>query len=294
MENLKEICEKASQLYANKNYAEAVSLWKNAAEQGSSDALYMLGICYNYKLGVNEDDSEKCGEIASDYFIKAANLGHADAQCFAGLCYLHGIGVEKDTKQAVKWFEKSAEQNCTQAMNNLGLLYKQGKYCNKQSEGTDDNEDDDCDIIDNYKLSFEWFKKSADLNDATGQLYLGLAYYDGLGVEPDQKIAVKYYSMAADQGSAEAMLQLGECYEDGCGIESNKIEAFKLYKAAAKKNHSKAQCYVGYCYENGIGVPMDMQEALKWYQISAQNNYFQAYCNLGCCFEEGKIGRAHV
>ena len=88
MENLKEICEKASQLYANKNYAEAVSLWKNAAEQGSSDALYMLGICYNYKLGVNEDDSEKCGEIASDYFIKAANLGHADAQCFAGLCYL--------------------------------------------------------------------------------------------------------------------------------------------------------------------------------------------------------------
>lgn len=92
------------------------------ARAKNADALYMLGICHNYNLGVDEADEKKRGELASGYFIKAAELGHADAQCFAGLCFLHGIGVEKDEKTAVDWFERSAEQNCTQAMNNLGML----------------------------------------------------------------------------------------------------------------------------------------------------------------------------
>ena len=87
----------------------------------------MLGICYNYNLGVEEQDAEKRGVIASEYFIKSAELGHKDGMCFAGLCFLHGIGVEQDIQKAIEWFEKSAEQNGTQAMNNLGLLYKQNK-----------------------------------------------------------------------------------------------------------------------------------------------------------------------
>ena len=183
MENIIEICEKAKQMYAEKKYTEAVELWKAASAENNSEALYMLGICYNYNLGVEEQDAEKRGVIASEYFIKSAELGHKDGMCFAGLCFLHGIGVEQDIQKAIEWFEKSAEQNSTQAMNNLGLLYKQNKAELEENES--------------YEKSIEWFTKSASLNDSTGQLYLGKAYYDGVGVEQDYKTAVNYYKMAA-------------------------------------------------------------------------------------------------
>ena len=48
MQNCSEICEKANQMYAEKKYAEAVELWKAASAENNSEALYMLGICYNY------------------------------------------------------------------------------------------------------------------------------------------------------------------------------------------------------------------------------------------------------
>ena len=85
----KELCERAKALYAERNYIEAVKLWRAAAEQNDAEALYMLGICHNYNLGVDEADETARGASASGYFLQAAALGHADAQCFAGLCYLH-------------------------------------------------------------------------------------------------------------------------------------------------------------------------------------------------------------
>ena len=63
-------------MYAEKKYTEAVELWKAASAENNSEALYMLGICYNYNLGVEEQDAEKRGVIASEYFIKSAELGH--------------------------------------------------------------------------------------------------------------------------------------------------------------------------------------------------------------------------
>ena len=59
MENSKEVYEKALELYNSKNYIEAVQLWKSVEEESNSEVLYMLGICYNYNLGVNEEDEEK-------------------------------------------------------------------------------------------------------------------------------------------------------------------------------------------------------------------------------------------
>ncbi len=228
---LKELLEKANKCYGEKNYAEAVELYREAAEKGDAEALYMLGICYNYKTGVEETDEEKCAVTASGYFFKAAELGHAQAQCFAALCCLHGIGVEKDTDKAVERFKKSAEQNCTQAMNNLGLLCENGI-------GVADSEK-------RYEESFAWFKKSADLKDPTGQLYVGKAYYAGQGVKRDYGEAVNWYTLAAEQGSADALFRLGECYDDGEGVAQSAIKAFGLYKKAAQLNHPKAQCYVG-------------------------------------------------
>ena len=90
--DVNEILKKAAALYDEKKFSEAVELWKSIEDVGCAEALYRLGICYNYNRGVDVQDEEKRGVIASGYFMKAGEMGHADAQCFVGLCYRCGLG----------------------------------------------------------------------------------------------------------------------------------------------------------------------------------------------------------
>ena len=196
------LCLQASKLYAEKNYKEAIKLWRTASEDNNAEAFYMLGICYNYYQGVEDEGSkEECGAVASGYFLKAAELGHAEAQCFTALCYNYGIGVEKDDEKMLYWFKQSAAQNCTQAMNNLAYFAENGIGVKNPDK--------------KYDEAFAWYKKSADLGDPTGQYGGGRAYYDGNGVESNYAEAVKWYTLAAEQGLAGALFSLGYCYDYG-------------------------------------------------------------------------------
>ena len=181
------LCAEAKKLYEEKKYNDAVKIWREAAEKNSAEALYMLGICHNYYLGVEDEiKREECCVAASKYFLKAAELDHPEAQCFAALCYNSGIGVEKDEEKMLFWFRRSAEQNCVEAMNNLAYFAEQG--VGVQNEETKDEE------------SFAWYKKSADLGSAAGQLGVGKAYYYGRGVKRSGTEAVKWFTLAAQQG----------------------------------------------------------------------------------------------
>ena len=148
--DVNETLKKAEALYNERKFSESVELWKSLENADCAEALYRLGICYNYNLGVDVQDEEKRGLIASGYFIKAGELGHADAQCFVGLCYRCGLGVERDLKKAVEWFEKSAAQNCTQAMNNLGQIYEREETEVELNESDDKYEEYVGDFDDGY------------------------------------------------------------------------------------------------------------------------------------------------
>ena len=49
----------------------------------------------------------------------AAEQGDADAQNNLGACYYHGQGVAKDYAEAVKWYNKAAEQGDAEALKRL-------------------------------------------------------------------------------------------------------------------------------------------------------------------------------
>ena len=173
------ICAEANRFYAESNYGQAIELWKQAAEMGNAQALYMLGYCYNYDLGLDKEyDKQERGVIACGYFIKAAELGHADAQCFVALCYNYGIGVEKDIDKMLYWLNKSVEQNCAMAMNNFAYFYENGISVNNGEV--------------NYEESFNWYKRSAALGNANGQLGVGKCYYYGRGTDVDKEEAVRW------------------------------------------------------------------------------------------------------
>jgi hypothetical protein len=47
--------------------------------------------------------------------------------------YANGRGVAKDDKEAVKWFQKAAEQNEIDAQFNLGVMYHLGRGVQEDS-----------------------------------------------------------------------------------------------------------------------------------------------------------------
>ena len=99
-------------------YAEAVSWYRIAADQGDADAQYNLGTMYAEGIGVEEDDKAAVG-----WYLKAAELNHPRAQYEVGLEYGVGHEVEEDNKEEVKWYCKAAEQNVPQAQFSLGSAY---------------------------------------------------------------------------------------------------------------------------------------------------------------------------
>ena len=75
-----------------------------AAEQGDSNAMYLIGYCYCWGQGTRTNRKR-----AVTWWSKAAKQGHVEAQYWLGACYEAGLGVPEDAETALKWLRKSAE-----------------------------------------------------------------------------------------------------------------------------------------------------------------------------------------
>ena len=102
---------------------QAVKWYRQAAEQGDSEAQFNLGLCYENGEGVPKDLAE-----AVKWYRKAAEQNDADAQFNLGACYANGEGVSKNMAEAVKWYRKAAEQGDADAKAALEANRKGFKY----------------------------------------------------------------------------------------------------------------------------------------------------------------------
>lgn len=99
------------------------------ARQGSAEAEYNLGRCYQNGAGVQADPAE-----AVRWYRKASRQGHAWAQSNLGWCYLTGLGVPPDMDEAVYWYRRALQQGDAGAQFHLGELYFQGKGVSRDLE----------------------------------------------------------------------------------------------------------------------------------------------------------------
>ena len=112
-----------------KDAAQAVQLYRSAANQGHAAAQNVLG--YLYAVGgdgVDQDDKQ-----ALAWFQKSAAQGYAKAEKNVGDMYFFGHAVDKDYAQAFSWYQKAADQGLADAQLRLrdmcekGLGVPQGK-----------------------------------------------------------------------------------------------------------------------------------------------------------------------
>jgi TPR repeat protein len=101
--------------------------------------------------------------------------------------YQAGEGVQQNYFEAVKWYQKAAEQGHADAQNNLGLMYHEGHGVPK-----------------NYAEAVKWFRIAAEQGYAQAQYNLGVMYHVGEGLPQDYVLSHRWSNLAAAQGYADA------------------------------------------------------------------------------------------
>jgi uncharacterized protein len=115
---------------------KAYSLFQKAAERGQPDAMYELFLAYKNGRGVAADP-----QTATSWLVKAAEAGHAYAQSVRGRRFAEPIfdsdpegRQPKNMPEAVRWYQLSAEQDCSRGQYYLGLCYIEGEGVEKDEE----------------------------------------------------------------------------------------------------------------------------------------------------------------
>lgn len=256
---------------------EALGWLQRAADAGRPDAEYEYGLFL-----VEHDRFEQ----AYSYFDKAAvwkeeralhflDKYHAvrDVQIkaeagdpegmFEYAKWLLNQNDEESQKLGLSWARKSALLNNTDGQALFAtVLYENQDYPNAMS----------------------WFEKSAKGGNTDAEYYVGIMYFQGLGVMRNPSLGIENLRKAADKGSALAQFELGRLFING-DKEANRAlteaEAVDYISKAAGQNMLEAQYLLGTMYENGIGVKQDYQRAMNIYRLAALHDHVGAESKLG-------------
>ena len=122
-----EFIDKGDELYQRGYYEDALAWWKEAAQAGSANAAYRLGVAHNDGLAsdtqiiVRRDFAE-----AAKWYSMAAELGDERAQFDLGSLYDNGQGVPKSAELAAKWYLAGAERGQMACQYNIATMYETG------------------------------------------------------------------------------------------------------------------------------------------------------------------------
>jgi TPR repeat protein len=166
-----------------------------------------------------------------------------------------------------------AERGDADAQYRLGRIYAKGE-----------------DVLQDYMLAVEWFRKAAEQGNAKGQNAMGTMYANGSGVPQDYVQAIAWYRKAAEQGEMMAQANLGVMYDTGRGVPKDFTQAGEWYRKAAAQGYALAQCNLGVMYDNGQGVPQNDAQAVVLYRKAAEQGFGMAQYNLGGMYGDGRGG----
>jgi TPR repeat protein len=134
------------------NYAEALRLYSQAAEQGNDYAQYSLASLYLTGSGVEQDSAK-----AVEWFLKSSEQGNVDSQFNLARILDSGSGIAENNTEAAKWYVGPAEQGNVDAQVNLAFLHFTGSGVPK-----------------NNAEAVKWFAMAAEQGHAGAQYNLGL------------------------------------------------------------------------------------------------------------------------
>ena len=92
--------------------------FKKSAEQGYSDGLYNLGLCFAKGTGTDINEAK-----AIELYIAAVKKGSGPAATNLGVMHADGRGVPKDLTKAVEWYKIGVSLGDRVSIKNLAIRY---------------------------------------------------------------------------------------------------------------------------------------------------------------------------
>lgn len=134
--------------------------------------------------------------------------------------------------------------------------------------------------------AFMAYEQLAASGDPQGHAFLGWMYYEGLGVERNEKEALRWFNTAAQLGS-----KVGAFY---CGkyalIEQQYEDAFRWLQASAKQDYGPSLLWLGLIFVRGLGRPSDLKKGVGYLRRAAGTGNFPAKRELAVLMMKGKLG----
>ena len=284
-----------------KNQPLAVQWMEKAAKNGEVQAMFQLGVCYRDGLGVLKDQ-----EMCEKWLSLAANNGHGFSKSVLADSFRKGITLNRDMKKAIYWYKEAALINDMNAMNQLGIIYRDGLGVEKNEVESEKwfslfakqmmirLESTVADIAyreycseEERKKAVIFYEMSANGGFVTAYWQMGCMYRDGFLVEADSTKAAEYFEKAANCHHQGAMLELGSMYLRGNGVKKDVQKAFLLYQKAASYGNAEARYRLGLLYKDGIATEENLDEALRLFRLSSE------YGNLGAMLLLDKCNRTN-
>ena len=286
--------QKGIAAFEQKDFAEAVKLFRAGAEKGDTEAMLMLSFCLEHGKGVEEDEDESI-----QWGKKAADTGHPLAQAMYGTSLLS----DDSEKEGIAYLKKSAAQDCIVGQYILGmhclmdsdskLLKVEGVKHLKKAAGTpltDERNVLDYAKDDDTKKQIAVFGLPPDTTATSlciilSQFTLGSAYMQGNGVRQDFAEARKWLALARDNGLPQAgvlLKQLDDLEKTDAPAALGKNGNVSVGEAAGDGPGQDE-------FRSGLAAydKKDFAEAVKLFRAGAEQGSAEAQMLLSYCLDEG-------
>jgi TPR repeat protein len=110
---------------------------------------------------------------------------------------------------------------------------------------------------------------SVSYAQASSPIEAGVKAFD----QGDYQSAYEYWLPLAEEGDAEAQLFMGVLYRYGLGVNLDMKQSAYWYESAAGNGDVDAQNEIGLFYELGLGVKQDIWVAESWYERVREQDY---------------------
>ena len=259
------------------NPALAVYWYRKAAENGSVQAQYNLGVCLEQAWGCRRS---LIGAFAQ--YKKAADKNLLPAIIrYAELLYtgtpdepagkITVPGIQPDPEKALSLLRsKTDSPEICHAL--AVLLLKDIKNLKSNAE--------------EIRTCLEKAAKAEKPQTET-LLHLASVLQNGIGGPSDQKRAADLLETAALRNHPAAMTRYGKLLEHGFGRKPDPERAISLYRRAAEKNHPAGMFELARHLKSGFYISADLAQAFKLFKESAQKGYAPAFAETGDCFRYG-------